>query len=239
MLLFGNEADKEVKTALDAFTKVCEEQVGTMVCVHVGADEHNIMEFFGVKKEDTPTMFAVTVPDNNGQMKKYKGPAKEEINAKGKLAGWVTDFMAGKVEMYRKSEPVPEQAVDRHGVTTLVGKTLDEAINDPTKDVLVEFYAPWCGHCKQIAPIYDKLGSEFASVDSVVIGKMDATANDAPADLQIQGFPTIMFWPAEAGAKPMSFEGDRTLKGFSSFIKKEAKSKFEMPKKKKPAAAEL
>lgn len=46
------------------------------------------------------------------------------------------------------------------------------------KDVFVEFYAPWCGHCKSLAPKYDALAEQLAGVESVVIAKMDATANE-------------------------------------------------------------
>lgn len=42
----------------------------------------------------------------------------------------------------------------------VVAKTFDEIVNDPTKDVLIEFYAPWCGHCKALAPKYDELAKK-------------------------------------------------------------------------------
>lgn len=49
-------------------------------------------------------------------------------------------------------------------------------------------------------------------VDSVVIAKMDGTENEHP-DVDVKGFPTIIFYPAGKGAKPITFEGgDRSLK---------------------------
>ena len=52
--------------------------------------------------------------------------------------------------------------------------------------------APWCGHCKQLAPIWDELGDHFAEDSDVVIAKMDATKNEHES-ISVQAFPTLKF----------------------------------------------
>ena len=59
----------------------------------------------------------------------------------------------------------------------------------------LQVYAPWCGHCKTLAPIYEQLAARFKGVDSVVIAKMDGTENEHPS-LDVEGYPSIMFYPA-------------------------------------------
>jgi protein disulfide-isomerase A1 len=128
--------------------------------------------------------------------------------------GWVD----GTVEAHIKSEDIP---VPNDGpVTTIVGKNFDAIVMDETKDVLVEFYAPWCGHCKSLAPKWDQLGEEFENVDSVVIAKCDATANDTPA--QVSGFPTIYWYPANSKASPVKYTGDRSVEAFAEYIRNNA-----------------
>jgi protein disulfide-isomerase-like protein len=78
--------------------------------------------------------------------------------------------------------------------------------------------APWCGHCKTLAPKYDKLGKKFKGVDSVVIAKVDATANDFPPEYAVSGFPTIYFKPANG--KPKQYDGAREVTDFVKFLKK-------------------
>lgn len=117
-----------------------------------------------------------------------------------------------------KSEDIPEK--NDGPVKVVVGKSFESIVLDATKDVLIEFYAPWCGHCKSLAPKYEKLGEMFADSPSVVIAKIDATENDTPVD--IRGFPTLMFYPADDKANPLTYEGDRTEQAMAAWIRDNA-----------------
>jgi protein disulfide isomerase family A protein 3 len=75
---------------------------------------------------------------------------------------FLTDMKSGKLEPYLKSEPIP--ADNSGSVTIAVGKNFDDVVTNSDKDILIEFYAPWCGHCKKLAPIFDDLGDKVRNV---------------------------------------------------------------------------
>ncbi|KAI5291958.1 protein disulfide-isomerase precursor [Ascosphaera acerosa] len=77
--------------------------------------------------------------------KKYPFDQSKAITEKD-IAAFIGDVVAGKVEPSIKSEPIPES--QDGPVTILVAHNYQELVMDDEKDVLVEFYAPWCGHCK-------------------------------------------------------------------------------------------
>jgi len=117
-------------------------------------------------------------------------------------------------------------------VKVVVAKNFDEIVLDSTKDVLLEFYAPWCGHCKHLAPIYEELGKSLEGVQSVVIAKIDATSNDVNPSYGVRGFPTIKFFPGNNKSSPIDFDGERTKEAFTAFIQQHASIKFEVKESK-------
>lgn len=78
------------------------------------------------------------------------------------------------------------------------------------------FFAPWCGHCKQLDPVYAELGAKYADNAEVVIAKMDATANELE-HTKINSFPTLKFYKKETN-EVIEYNGERTLEGLSKFI---------------------
>jgi protein disulfide-isomerase A1 len=130
------------------------------------------------------------------------------------IRSYVADFKGGKLEAHLKSEEIPEG--DNKPLTVLVGKQWEEIVKDPTKDVLVKYYAPWCGHCKALAPVWDELAADLADIEDLIIAKFDATANEV-AGLEIRGYPTLKYYPKDNKAG-VDYSGDRELDDFKKWL---------------------
>merc|ERR1712193_155671 len=141
-------------------------------------------------------------------------PEDDKFDAEN-VEKFVTDFLDGKLKQHLMIEEIPEDW-DKEPVKVLVGKNFEQVALDAEKNVLVEFYAPWCGHCKQLAPIWDKLGEKFADSADIVIAKMDSTANELE-DIKIQRFPTIKLFK-KGDNKVVDYNGERTLEGLTKFL---------------------
>lgn len=155
-----------------------------------------------------------------GRDKSDKKYVMQEEFSMDNLEKFVNDMLDGKLEPHIKSEPLPED--NSGGVKTVVGKNFDEIVNNNDKDVLIEFYAPWCGHCKSLEPKYTELGEKLIDEPGITIAKMDATANDVNKPYEVTGFPTIYFAPKGSKQNPKRYEGGREVKDFIKYLAKES-----------------
>mmetsp|Transcript_26893 Transcript_26893/g.30977 ORF Transcript_26893/g.30977 Transcript_26893/m.30977 type:complete len:162 (-) Transcript_26893:20-505(-) len=102
-------------------------------------------------------------------------------------------------------------------VVQLTARNFEDLVINSNHVWVVEFYAPWCGHCKALAPKYDELAAKLAHIDDIVIAKMDSTANEVEG-VNIRGFPTLKMWKKGSNT-PIDFNGDREVDGFIEFFK--------------------
>jgi len=213
LLMFLSATSEDFKAKTDIAREIAKDHKGEMLFVTINTDEEDhkrIMEFFGMEESELPSMRIIRLEED---MSKYRPDSTELSDAN--MRAFIKQYMDGSLKPHLMSQDIPEDW-DKQPVKVLVGKNFEEVALDTEKDVLVEFYAPWCGHCKQLEPTWDKLGEKYKDSDSVVIAKMDSTANELE-DVKVQGFPTIKLFK-KGDNTVVDYNGERTLDGLVRFI---------------------
>ncbi|XP_062182353.1 protein disulfide isomerase-like 1-1 [Phragmites australis] len=168
-------------------------------------------QYFGLKEDQAPLILI-----QDGDSKKF---LKEQIEA-DQIVSWLKEYFDGKLSSFKKSEPIPE--VNNEPVKVVVADSLHDVVFKSGKNVLIEFYAPWCGHCKKLAPLLDEAATTLQSDEDVIIAKMDATANDVPSEFEVQGYPTMYF--VTPSGKITSYDSGRTADEIVDYIRKNKES---------------
>ncbi|CAK0812523.1 unnamed protein product, partial [Prorocentrum cordatum] len=142
----------------------------------------------------------------------------------GQVGELLASVEARRARPFFRSAPPPARDVGPAGVRELVGSTFARVALDPSLDVLVEFYAPWCPHCQRFQGVYEQLAQK-AAVDGwrdrgVVIAKMDATQNECEED--VDGYPLLVLYPAVRADRKFKqravYEGKHRLEAVAEFV---------------------
>ncbi|XP_020495383.2 protein disulfide-isomerase A2 [Labrus bergylta] len=211
-LLFINSSVDSQTSLIEESKAVAKKFKGKMLFISIDVTEalSHVLKYFGVSEKDAPTSRIV-----NMETGKKFAIASGDLTAEslGELCQAVLD---GTAKPYFRSEDIPEDW-DKLPVKVLVGKNFESVALDPTKNVFVEFYAPWCGHCKQLAPIWDQLGEKYADNDDIIIAKMDSTVNEVES-VSVESFPTLQYFPAGEKKEVINYTGKRDLETMSKFL---------------------
>ncbi|KAJ9540405.1 hypothetical protein OSB04_026911 [Centaurea solstitialis] len=198
---------------------------GKLIFVFVEMDNEDVGkpvgDYFGITG-DAPQVIGYTGNDDAKKFVFDRDLTLENLKVFGE------DFVDDKLKAFYKSDPIPEH--NDGDVKIVVGNNFDDIVLDESKDVLLEIYAPWCGHCQALEPTYSKLAKHLRDVDSLVIAKMDGSTNEHPK-AKADGYPTLLFYPAgNKSVDPTPVDVDRTVVAFYKFLQKHASIPFKLQK---------
>jgi protein disulfide-isomerase A6 len=192
----------EYEIVADAFAKTSD-----VVIAKVDCDANkDLGGRFGIKGYPTLKFF----PKGSTTPEDYQG---------GREANDIIEFVNKKTGSRAK---VNKPASD---VTVLTNANFDSIVKDSNKHVFVEFYAPWCGHCKSLAPVWDKLSTVFKNEPNVVIANIDADKyKDIGGQYGVSGFPTLK-WFGKESKDGTPYNGGRDLAELVRYVNLEAGTK--------------
>jgi len=177
-------------------------------------------------KSDNIQIGKVDCTKHNDLCKKYdvtgyptlKIFVKGEDEPKAYSGALTADAIVSKMRHEVMSEPIPEtQGVNKK----IVAKNFNDLVLNSSADVFVKFYAPWCGHCKAMAPAWEEFATNHKDDNSIIIGDFDATANELELETfkeNVKGYPSILWIPAGDKTNPVKYTGGRAVEDFEKWL---------------------
>eukprot|EP01064_Diplonema_japonicum_P025375 TRINITY_DN3674_c0_g1_i1.p2 TRINITY_DN3674_c0_g1~~TRINITY_DN3674_c0_g1_i1.p2 ORF type:complete len:259 (+),score=46.36 TRINITY_DN3674_c0_g1_i1:1226-2002(+) len=163
-----------------------------------------IAEKYGVK--GFPSIMLIR---EDGTFKKYTG---------GRDTQSLLSYLGvelGTVSVVQEEDEVAQP--HKPGQVMVLGANAEGVINDPTKNVFVKFYAPWCGHCKALEPEWVRLAAQTDDAD-IVIAEVDAAKHTAVGQkYSVHGYPTLKFF-TKTDKTGIEYYGGRTASAFQKFV---------------------
>ena len=229
LIVFGTQGAFAKAEAL--LRRVARAYQGQAYIVFADVDDDNsdgLVEFFRVTADEEQLQFygfdvaeeaKYAPPEAIESYDSMEDPTLSGLEAP--LKEFLEDLISGNASPLVLSEEAPKH--NDGDVTIVVADTFDEIVNQEGVDVLLEVYAPWCGHCKALEPEYEQLGKRLGGKrhKGLVIAKMDGTANDVPG-LDYDGYPTLLLVTASNSRLEVGEEVEKTADGLEAFVRANA-----------------
>ena len=235
--------------------QVADKYLGQVVAVTLGTSlpwETKLADILGVQQIQNPVVRILTMPDADTHIHdvaaqsraviqhglKYKPDADVEKITVEYISKFVDNYLGGNAKTYLRSEAEPENIRDAYVAGSVlinaVGSNFEKfVVDDIKRDVLVVYYAAYCGHCTRLAPTIRELGTRLRHYGQTLkIVRIDAHMNEI-RNVFVQGYPTIrLYKPVDARMEldkrdQVEYQGDRTLEDFLRFLHENAKHPFD------------
>nr|XP_039254772.1 thioredoxin domain-containing protein 5-like isoform X1 [Styela clava] len=152
-------------------------------------------------------------------LKYFRNGEEKEGSAGGRDIESLKEFTVKMMAMEQQEEEDQDEgeAPPPSGALELDSDIFQDVID--TGLTFVKFYAPWCGHCKRLAPVWDQLADEdFSSAERPIrIVKVDCTKHTKICtDNGVKGYPTLKLF--DGGEEKEKYSGARTLEALKAFV---------------------
>lgn len=153
-------------------------------------------------------------------MDKYTGQRTHED-----LKNYVSTMLDKSAEESTNKDESSDSTI--HTVLSLTGDSFKHSVEKGVS--FVKFFAPWCGHCKRLAPTWEELGRKFFANEDVHIAKVDCTLNTCKQlcyEEEVDSFPTLYLY--RNGRKVSEYNGSRNLDDLYGFVMNHLRSHDEL-----------
>ncbi|KFO21013.1 protein disulfide-isomerase-like protein of the testis [Fukomys damarensis] len=221
MLLFASRRSESYRATIRQYKLASKEFQNKILFILVDTDEHrnrHILEYFHVTKFSVPSVQILNLSSDA----RYKMPS-DEITYEN-LKDFGGSFLSRRAKKHQSSEEIRD-SWDQGLVKQLVGKNFNVVVFDKERDVFVMFYAPWSEKCRVLFPLLEDLGRKYQNHSTVIIAKIDITAND----IQLTNpdrYPFFRLFPTNA-EQAVPYTGEHTLQGISGFLESQVKIRIE------------
>jgi thioredoxin domain-containing protein 5 len=131
------------------------------------------------------------------------------------LEKFIADKLGNEVPEEKPASPESAEPVVEKGLHILSSASFSGVVGKG--DTFIKFYAPWCGHCKKLAPAWEELAQNLQSDQAVKIAKVDCTEHqEVCQEHEVRGYPTLAYF--RNGQKLETYKGARSLAELTNFV---------------------